>query len=146
MSEKFMIFHKINGDGNETHYVGIEISVAGHSLKCPLSEGCTDYWALAERITSLQQELEELKEKVQSAVSLAEEGITLDFPLGTPAEDIWKKLSEIEDEENFVAAFNSLSEEQRMDVAEHVLTHCNIFSGKAAVFSSRYNSEAGLLE
>jgi len=30
-------------------------------------------------------------------------------------------------------------------VAEHVLTHCNVFSGKAAVFSSRYDGQSALL-
>jgi hypothetical protein len=30
-------------------------------------------------------------------------------------------------------------------VAEHILTKCNIFSGKAAVFSSRYDEATAMM-
>ncbi|RLB25007.1 MAG: hypothetical protein DRG71_04600 [Deltaproteobacteria bacterium] len=146
MGKRFITFQETDEQGNETYYVGIELKVDGHTLKCPVSEGCLEYSNLDEQIASLQQELQELRDKVRSVASMSEEGVSLDFPSGTPAEEIWEKLCEISDEESFVAGFNSLPDVQRMEVAEHVLTHCNIFSGRAAVFSARYNSESGVLE
>jgi hypothetical protein len=59
---------------------------------------------------------------------------------------VWSILSSIEDEDQFVRRFNALEEEKRREVAEYVLTKCNIFSGKASAFSSRYSNETGLLE
>ncbi|RLB34824.1 MAG: hypothetical protein DRH12_17120 [Deltaproteobacteria bacterium] len=146
MPERFTIFKDTDKQGNEIYYVGIEITVAGHALKCPLSEGCTSPEMLGSTIALLQHELEELKQKFKSWISPGQRSEGLDFPPGTPPEKIWNTLSEIKNEESFVDGFNSLSEEQRKDVAEYVLTHCNVFSGKAAVFSARYNSKSGLME
>jgi hypothetical protein len=39
-----------------------------------------------------------------------------------------------------------MSYEKRIEVADYVLSHCNVFSGQASVFSMRYNSEEGLLD
>ena len=61
-------------------------------------------------------------------------------------EEIWKVLTDIGDEKLFIDAFNSMDEATRKRVADHVLTRCNIFSGKGSVFSSRYNNDSGLLE
>jgi hypothetical protein len=61
-------------------------------------------------------------------------------------EEIWEILSNITDEDLFIGSFNRLEETKRNEVAEYVLTQCNIFSGKASVFSSRYNNEKGLME
>ena len=61
-------------------------------------------------------------------------------------EEIWLILSELSQEDLFAESFNSLEEGTRKAVAEHVLTQCNVFSGMPSVFSSRYNSETGLLE
>mgnify|MGYP001071422400 CR=1 FL=1 len=68
------------------------------------------------------------------------------FPQGMEPDKVWAILKEMDGEEAFVEAFNQLDQERRGSVAEHVLTKCNIFSGRAAVFSSRYNSATGLLE
>lgn len=62
------------------------------------------------------------------------------------AEEIWSILSAILGEVDFIQAFNALEEGTRREVAEHVLTHCNVFSGKAAVFSSRYDEKSALME
>ena len=61
-------------------------------------------------------------------------------------EQIWSVLAGIEDETSFIRRFNQLNERQRRGVAEHVLTRCNIFAGKAALFSSQYTDESGKLE
>ena len=62
------------------------------------------------------------------------------------AGEIWSILSAILDEGDFIQAFNALEEGKRKEVAEHVLTHCNVFSGRAAVFSSRYDDKSALME
>jgi hypothetical protein len=59
---------------------------------------------------------------------------------------VWVILKEMDGEEAFVEAFNQLDQARRGLVAEHVLTKCNIFSGRAAIFSARYNSAIGLIE
>ena len=61
-------------------------------------------------------------------------------------EEIWSILSGVSDEDLFIKGFNNLDEGKRRDVAEYVLTQCNIFSGKASIFSSRYNNETGLMD
>jgi adenosylcobinamide kinase/adenosylcobinamide-phosphate guanylyltransferase len=63
----------------------------------------------------------------------------------TPAE-IWALLSGVPDEPSFVRGFNSLEESKRREVAEHVLTRCNVFSGRASVFSSLYKDDSALME
>ena len=65
---------------------------------------------------------------------------------GMKAEDIWKMLADINNVERFLEQFNILAPEIRHAVAEHVLTKCNVFSGKASVFSARYNDSTGYLE
>jgi hypothetical protein len=56
-------------------------------------------------------------------------------------ETIWDALSRVPEEAVFMATFNDLPEEKRRAVAEHVLTSCNIFSGKAALFSRLYEAD-----
>jgi hypothetical protein len=61
-------------------------------------------------------------------------------------QEIWQVLTEIKNEEALLKAFNSLSKDKRVEVADHVLTHCNVFSGAGSTFSMRYNREKGILE
>lgn len=37
-------------------------------------------------------------------------------------------------------------EGKKKEVAEHVLSRCNLFSGKAAVFSSRYDENSAQMK
>ena len=60
--------------------------------------------------------------------------------------DIWSALEKIEDQDFFIEQFNILEEEIRKAVAEHVLTQCNVFSGKGATFSARYNEQTKCME
>ena len=50
------------------------------------------------------------------------------------------------DKEDIEFLADNLEETKRKEVAEHVLTRCNIFSGRGAVFSARYDSETGYME
>jgi hypothetical protein len=60
-------------------------------------------------------------------------------------DEIWQVLSETADEDRFIDLFNQLEREKRKEVAEYVLTQCNVFTGRGAVFSARYDSETALL-
>jgi len=146
MGKRFVIFHQEDTQGIRRYYVGIELQVAGSKIQCPLSQGPETEKGLLQEIESLQKELEKLKERLQISIARAEEGVDLDFAPDTPAPQVWDGLCKIEDEEAFVASFNSLPQEQRERVADFVLGHCNVFSGRAAVLSARYNSESGILE
>jgi len=146
ISETFKVFQESDEQGNNLYYVGIELKVAGWSVRCPLTEGAEDYSEVIQHIVALQQSLEGLKEKIESKISISEKGVSLDFPPETPPQEIWNRLCEIEEEEAFVKGFNSLPADQRAGVADYVLTHCNIFSGRAAAFSARYDNETGLME
>ena len=70
----------------------------------------------------------------------------LDIDAEMEPAQMWALLSEIEDVGQFVKIFNELDEPRRKEIAEHVLTHCNIFTGKASVFSSRYDNESGFMK
>ena len=72
--------------------------------------------------------------------------VTIEFDVDMAPEEIWALLSEVDDEDLFVTTFNNLEESRRREIAEHVLTHCNIFTGQASVFSSRYDNESGFME
>ena len=62
-----------------------------------------------------------------------------------PADEIWAALSGMS-EKAFVEAFNRLKEVKRREVAEFVLTQCNVFSGNAMIFSARYDETSALME
>ena len=70
----------------------------------------------------------------------------LEFTPEMSSEQIWSILSQIDGEDLFIKGFNSLDDSMRRELAEYVLTRCNIFSGKGSIFSERYNSESGFLE
>ncbi|MBW1787584.1 MAG: hypothetical protein JRK53_13325 [Deltaproteobacteria bacterium] len=61
------------------------------------------------------------------------------------AEEAWEVLAAIGEEAAFAASFNALDIDRRRGVAEHVLTRCNVFSGRAAVFSTRFDGESALI-
>lgn len=146
MGKRFILFKEADNYGQDKYYVGVEVRIAGHSMKYPFSKGCNEYVQLVEEIESLQRELEEVKEESRAMFSYKDEIGELNFPPGTPPDQIWHKLCAIDEEEGFVAGFNSLTEVQRKEVAEYVLTRCNVFSGKASVFSARYNNKSTFLE
>jgi len=91
---------------------------------------------------SLERVINKAKE-VFNGSSLLE---TLELNADMSPEKIWSILSSVDDEDLFVNNFNSLDEAKRNEVAEYVLTQCNIFSGKAAVFSSRYSNDSGFMK
>ena len=119
--------------------------LAGHDTTCPISRPCDSYEALEIEVQAIKDGLNSLLAKGKELLpeTTAEEGLNLSSDL--EPEEIWSILSDLSDEDLFVKSFNNLDEVKRREVAEHVLTKCNVFSGKASVFSSRYDNETGCM-
>ncbi len=107
---------------------------------------CSSYGMLEQEISDIKKALDALLEQSQRvfASEAAPERPKLDEAMG--AKEIWDILSTIEDTESLKEAFNSLSRAKRLEVADHVFAHCNVFSGVASVFSMRYNNQEAKLE
>ena len=126
--------------------LGIRLKIAGYETTCPVSKTCHSYKALDNEIKAIEKQLEALRDKGKKIFTETSPQKGLNLKPDMDAEQIWSVLSDLSDENLFMKGFNSLDETKRREVAEHVLTKCNIFSGKASTFSSRYRSESGLLE
>jgi hypothetical protein len=126
--------------------IGIDVRIADREVSCPVSGVCHSEKELAIEIEGIQKDLNRIAEKCKGlfGVDLPGKGSRI-TPDMTPGE-IWSILSEIEEENFFVEIFNGLDATRRTEMAEHVLSSCNIFSGKAAVFSARYDNKTGLLK
>ncbi len=133
--------------GGENLCIGIPVRIAGRETVIPVSDSCHTFEEMVKAARDIQDDLKLLLEEAEGIFqpeTLSAAGFH--FPPGMEPDKVWAVLKEMGEEEAFVKAFNQLEEERRGRVAEHVLTKCNIFSGKAAVFSARYNSATGLLE
>jgi hypothetical protein len=132
--------------------VSVEIDITdgrGSNLKgsvCLIPK-CDSYQQLEKEVAEIKEKLDTLL--VQSR-GLLEQGGGIeqapDVDEDMSAEEIWDVLSTVKDPEVLLAKFNSMSHQKRLEVADYVLAHCNVFSGPASIFSMRYNSEEGLLE
>lgn len=148
MSDIFKLLHSKKEDrqGRKGVFLGIHVRIGEREMDFPVSETCTSEGELSNVVASLRENLERVLEegkKVLGAVSLSSE---LGIQPGMSGKEIWAILAQIQNENEFAERFNSLEDEQRVEVAEHVLTECNVFSGRAATFSARYNSQTTLLE
>jgi len=125
--------------------LGIRLKVGGQETVCPLTRPCNTYRDLELEAAAIRRDLERTLEKAKTLFQRAEQQAGLGLHLDMSPEEIWSVLAGTEDESLFVEAFNGLEETKRREVAEHVLTRCNVFSGRAATFSSRYDEHAALL-
>ncbi len=107
---------------------------------------CSSYKILQEEVSRIKEELDTLLDRSKGLFEGEAEEEGMDMNEDMSAKEIWDTLSMIKDPEILLVKFNSLSHQRRLEVADYVFTNCNIFSGVAAVFSTRYNSEEGLLE
>lgn len=126
--------------------LGVRIKIAGHETTCPISKICNSYEALEIEVQALKNHLERIMNGARNIFSRSSIQGGLDIRPDMTPEQVWTILSNIADEKLFVDSFNSIDEIKRREIAEHVLTECNIFSDKASTFSSRYNNESGLME
>lgn len=125
--------------------LALRVSLGGRETLCPVSEPCRSYDAFEAEIRSIERQLGSIRDKAKD-LFFRPSGSESEIGPDMDAEEIWEILSGIVDENTFIDRFNKLDEIKRKEVSDHVLTRCNIFSGRAAVFSSRYNSTSALLE
>ena len=133
-------------DAQTTVSVSLRLKVGGHKTTCPISRACDSYEALEIEVQAIKNGLDSLLAEAKNVFgeAAAEEGLDLSSDMAP--EEIWSILSGVSDEHLFIKGFNNLEEGKRREVAEYILTQCNIFSGKASIFSSRYNNETGLMD
>ncbi len=126
--------------------VGIRINIAGQESICPVSRVYNTQEELAEALGRFISDLEKLSLKARNIFKGVQDNHNPVLSPDMPPEEIWQVLSETANEDLFIELFNQLDEEKRKEVAEYVLTQCNVFTGRGAGFSSRYNNETTLLE
>jgi hypothetical protein len=97
-------------------------------------------------VKRIEENLESILHTTKGIFGASTSGDTFEFRADMEPREIWEILSNITNEDLFISSFNNLEETKRNEVAEYILTQCNIFSGKASVFSSRYNNETGVME
>ena len=130
----------------KTISIGIRLKVGGHETSCSVSRACDSYEALKIEVQAIKKGLDSLLAEAKELLGKDTIAEGFDLRSDMEPEEIWSILSGVSDEDLFIKSFNTLDEAKRREVAEHVLTQCNIFSGKAAVFSSRYDNETGLMQ
>lgn len=126
--------------------IGIDIRIAKRDISCPLSKVCYSYDDFEGEVEEIESHLERIRGEAKRLLERPAEIAGFEFAPEMSPGEIWSILSGIQEESAFVERFNSLDDARRREVAEYVLTRCNIFSGKGAVFSARYDNETGYME
>jgi len=152
MKEKLIL--EIQKEADETSpQVGVSLTIdtfnreGSHvSGSVSLIPRCSSHEMLEREVSRIKERLDALLEESQKLFESELRREPLEVNENLSAKEIWDILSTIEDLELLIKEFNSLSHEKRLEVADHVFTNCNIFSGVASVFSMRYNSEEAQLE
>jgi hypothetical protein len=135
------------GEGKQLEArLGIRVKLSSFETTCFVTQPCPSYRALESEVQAIRQTLEDVLKEARSLFEGASKRDAFGLRSDMAAGEIWTVLCAILDEGDFVQAFNSLEEGKRKEIAEHVLTHCNVFSGKAAVFSSRYSDQSAFME
>ena len=154
MKDKKLTLETEKGVDEKNSKVGVSLNIEvadgeGSTLSesVLLVKKCSSYEILHKEISRIKEELDTLLEKSRSLfeAEIGEEksqGADEDMS----AKEIWDFLSMIKDPEVLSVKFNSMSRQKRFEVADYVLSHCNVFSGPASIFSMRYNSEEGVIE
>ena len=146
MSDIFEIIpaKKESKDSPATFSLGIKMTIDQIDTVCSITEFLL-HDELISKINSLQNELAEIVKRLESIDNVnANHGL---FYAGNDAspQEIWEYLSSVTDNSRFIEIFNSLDEHKRRELADHVFTNCNMFTGKGAFFSAHYLQESALL-
>ena len=154
MKDKKLTLETEKGVDEKNSKVGVSLNIEvadgeGSTLSesVLLIKKCSSYDILHKEISRIKEELDILLEKSRSLfeAEIGEEK-SQDVDEDMSAKEIWDILSIIKDPEVLLVKFNSMSRQKRFEVADYVLSHCNVFSGPASIFSMRYNSEEGVIE
>jgi hypothetical protein len=142
-----LIVQPATGEGKKPEArLGIRVRLSSFETTCLVTRPCQSFRALEAEVQTIRQNLEDILKEGRKVFENTLNGDSLGLKPDMTAGEIWAVLSAILDEGDFIKAFNALEAEKRKEVAEHVLTHCNVFSGKAAVFSSRYDDQSTVME
>lgn len=147
MQNIFEIITQTNKDKEKNKEVrlGIRLKLSSFETLCPVTASCTSYPALESEAQVIRQSLEDALKEARRLFEGSSKTDRLGLRPDMKPEEIWRILSAVPEENDFIQAFNALEQGKRKEVAEHVLSHCNVFSGKAAVFSSHYDDQSALL-
>jgi hypothetical protein len=126
--------------------LGIRIKVGGYEAVCPLTPRCRSYRTFELEMEKIRKKLEAVSIQARTVYERPGREATFGIEPHMAAGEIWAILSAIAPEDVFVTTFNTLEDAKRREIAEHVLTKCNVFSGKASVFSARYSEATALME
>jgi hypothetical protein len=126
--------------------IGINVQIADTAIPCPFSKVCHSYEDLAVEGEAILRNLENVLGEAKTLFEEPTPKEGFEFTAETSPEEIWAILSGIQDESDFVKHFNSLDDTRRREVADHVITKCNVFSGRGSVFSARFNNKTGYME
>lgn len=146
MKDFFEIIESKENDNKMGISLGIRLKIGDHETICPILGITPSFETFNTEIQILKKGLDNVLNKAKHIF----EGDTSDSNIALNANmtpnEIWEILSSMVNVNAIVDGFNSLNMEKRKEVAEYILTRCNIFSGTGSVFSSRYNNESGFLE
>lgn len=147
MDELFemMTIHDQEGSREKGICLGLRLRVSGNETTCPVSRTCETFDSFESEVQDLKAHLNRVLDQGKAFFHASQLQGKLDIRSDMAPDEIWSILSQTEDDGLFVGGFNSLEESKRKEVAEHVLTKCNVFSGKASVFSSRYDDESSFI-
>ncbi len=147
MGDIFELITDTAKEGKEREFrLGIRVRVGAFETICPLTQRCHSYEAFELEMEKMRKGLEEVSLRAKNLHERRESEESFGIKAHMSAKEIWAILSGIAEEDVFVRTFNALDDSKRREIAEHVLTKCNVFSGKASVFSSRYSDQTALLE
>jgi hypothetical protein len=126
--------------------IGIEVRIAEQQVSCSISRACKSYEELVVEVERIQDNLNRILELGKRVFTGSLHGEKRKITSEMSPQELWSILSEIGEEELLIESFNDLDEDKRREVAEYVFSRCNVFSGKASVFSSRYDTVSGLMK
>jgi hypothetical protein len=126
--------------------IGIDLRIGDQEILCRVTKTCESYEELTVEVNAIQNDLELILKKAKGffGSTLLEEALEVTSEMSP--EEIWSILSQIDSENLFTEHFNGLDETKRKELAEYVLTKCNIFTGKGSFFSRCYNSSSGFID
>lgn len=148
MSKIFRIIEQEEGEGVEVKgiCIGIDVKIAGREISCPISGVCATYEELCSEAAKIEDDLKGVLEEGKGVLEVPSPGDEPELSPDMSPDEIWSALTKIQDDELFIQRFNALQEDKRREVAEYVLTKCNIFSGRPSLFAARYDAPSGLME
>ncbi len=132
--------------GKKNISVGIDLRIGYKKIPCLITKACESYEVLSDEVMAIRHDLERIVKEAKGFFEKEALGEVPEVTPEMPVEEIWSVFSQIESEDQITQLFNGLDETKRKEVAEYILTHCNVFSGTGAFFSRSYNSSSGFIE